>query len=227
MSWRVEGACQSTSNYPSYATRKGHTRDRSDWRRSHAQGISDPGPENVASLNRSVSLLDDHIVDGSLWLVRKLSSMRWEDSATCRIGARMGRPEKSGVREMKPLVHSLYPIAESGGPQRLLGEACSKGSIRVQMGPRVCSKCGSESPHIRCHVRPDPNVAKECGGRTEVRKSRGGKRRRRGEFTTVPVSSILEVKRRALGLDKLPSKIKAVKGLVSIGQSPNHWRRAF
>ena len=98
------------------------------------------GPENVASLNRSVSLLDDRIVDGSLWLVRKLSSMRWEDSATCRIGARMGRPEKSGVREMKPLVHSLYPIAESGGPQRLLGEACSKGSIRVQMGPRVCSK---------------------------------------------------------------------------------------
>ena len=185
-----------------------------------AQEISDLGPENIASLNRSIYLLDDHIVDGSLWLVRKLSSMRWEDSATCRIGARMGRPEKSGIREMKPLVHSLYPIAESGGPQRLLGEASSKGSIRVQMGPRICSKCGSESPHIRCHVRPDPNVARECGGRTEVRKSRGGKRRRRGEFTTVPVSSVLEVKRRALGLDKLPSKIKAVKGLVSIGQSP-------
>ena len=185
-----------------------------------AQGISDPGPQNVTALNKSISLLDDHVVDGSLWLVRKLSSMRWEDSATCRIGARMGRPEKSGVREMKPLVHSLYPIAESGGPQRLLGESSSKGSIRVQMGPRICSKCGSESPHIRCHVRPDPNVAEECGGRTEVRKSRGGKRRRRGEFTTVPVSSILEVKRRGLGLDKLPSKIKAVKGLVSIGQSP-------
>ena len=30
----------------------------------------------------------------------------------------------------------------------------------------------------------------------------------------------MEVKRRSLGLDKLPSKIKAVKGLVSIGQSP-------
>jgi len=185
-----------------------------------AQGITDPGPKDLPELNRSISLLDDHIVDGSLWLVRKLSSMRWEDSATCRIGARMGRPEKSGVREMKPLVHALYPIAESGGPQRLLGESSSKGSIRVQMGPRICRKCGSESPHIRCHNRPDPHVAKECGGRTEVRKSRGGKRRRRGEFTTVPVSSILEVKRRALGLDKLPSKIKAVKVLVSIGQSP-------
>ena len=118
------------------------------------------------------------------------------------------------------MVHSLYPIGETGGPQRLLGESSSKGSIRVQMGPRICTVCGSESPHIRCHKRPDPNVARECGGRTEVRKRRGGNRRRKGEFTTVPISSIMEVKRRSLGLDKLPSKIKAVKGLVSIGQSP-------
>ncbi len=185
-----------------------------------SQGISDPGPEDASGLRRSVALLDDHVVDGSLWLIRRLSSMRWEDSATCRIGARMGRPEKSGVREMKPLVHALYPIAESGGPQRLLGASSSKGSIRVQMGPRICGKCGSESPHIRCHNRPDPHVAKECGGRTVERKRRTGNRRRKGEFTTVPVSSILEVKRRALGLDKLPSKIKAVKVLVSIAQSP-------
>ena len=82
--------------------------------------------------------------------------------------------------EMKPMVHSLYPIGETGGPQRLLGESSSKGSIRVQMGPRICTVCGSESPHIRCHKRPDPNVARECGGRTEVRKRRGGNRRRKG-----------------------------------------------
>ena len=185
-----------------------------------SQAIEDPGPADSVELGKSISLIDDHIVDGSLWLVRKVSSCRWEDSATCRIGARMGRPEKSGVREMKPMVHALYPIAESGGPQRLLGASSSKGSIRVQMGPRICTVCGSESPHIRCHNRPDPNVAKECGGRTEERKRRGGNRRRKGEFTTVPISSIMEVKRRSLGLDKLPSKIKAVKGLVSIGQSP-------
>ena len=187
---------------------------------SASQAIPDLGPADPVKLGKSISLIDDHIVDGSLWLVREISSCRWEDSATCRIGARMGRPEKSGVREMKPMVHALYPIAETGGPQRLLGESSSKGSIRVQMGPRICSVCGSESPHIRCHNRPDPTIARECGGRTEERKKRIGNRRRRGEFTTVPISSIIEVKRRSLGLDKLPSKIKAVKGLVSIGQSP-------
>ena len=87
----------------------------------------------------------------------------------------MGRPEKSGVREMKPLVHSLYPIAESGGPQRLLERRPPKEVSEFRWGREFVDKCGSESPHIRCHVRPDPNVAKECGGRTEVRKSRGGK----------------------------------------------------
>ena len=96
-----------------------------------SEEIQDSGPADAAELRKSVSLIDDHIVDGALWLVRKVSSCRWEDSATCRIGARMGRPEKSGVREMKPMVHSLYPIAETGGPQRLLGESSSKGSIRA------------------------------------------------------------------------------------------------
>ena len=36
----------------------------------------------------------------------------------------------------------------------------------------------------------------------------------------MPLSSIMEVKRRALGMDRLPKKIKAVKGLISIAQTP-------
>tara|TARA_Y100001970_G_scaffold223849_1_gene275652 strand:+ start:1813 stop:5784 length:3972 start_codon:yes stop_codon:yes gene_type:complete len=182
--------------------------------------IVDRGPRDSAALRNSRVLLDDHEVERSLWLVRNLSQMRWENSVPCRVGARMGRPEKSGVREMKPLVHALYPIAENGGPQRLLGHASAKGNLRVQLGPRICEDCGKESPHIRCHNRPDPHVAVECGGRTIERRGRGSKRRRRGELTNVPLSSILEVKRRALGMDRLPGKVKAVKGLISVGQTP-------
>ncbi|MEC7744477.1 MAG: hypothetical protein VX865_02350 [Candidatus Thermoplasmatota archaeon] len=185
-----------------------------------AEKIEDQGPRDSAALRNSRVLLDGHEVERCLWLVRNLSQMRWENSVPCRIGARMGRPEKSGVREMKPLVHALYPIAENGGPQRLLGHASSKGNLRVQLGPRICEDCGRESPHIRCHNRPDPHVAVECGGRTIERRGRGAKRRRKGELTNVPLSSILEVKRRALGMDRLPGKVKAVKGLISVGQTP-------
>ena len=185
-----------------------------------AAKIPDPGPKDRNILRRSRLLLDDHEVERCLWLVRNLSQLRWENAVPCRVGARMGRPEKSGAREMKPLVHALYPIGENGGPQRLLGHASAKGNLRVQLGPRICELCGKESPHIRCHNRPNPNVAVECGGRTIERKRRGMRRRRKGELTNVPLSSVLEVKRRSLGMDRLPKKVKAVKGLISIDQTP-------
>jgi len=186
-----------------------------------AEEIVDSGPDDTAALRSAQALLDEHEVERSLWLVRRLSKLRWEDSAPCRVGSRMGRPEKAGVREMKPMVHALYPIGENGGPQRLLGQAAGQGVIRVEMGPRVCEKCGQESPHLRCHNRLVTGEAVECGGRTQASKRRGGQfRRRLGQRTSVPLGGILEVKRRALGLDRLPNRIKAVKGLISIGQTP-------
>ena len=189
--------------------------------RAAADEIEDPGPDDVAALLAARSLLDEHVVERSLWLVRRLSKLRWEDAVPCRVGSRMGRPEKSGVREMKPMVHALYPIGEDGGPQRLLGQAASKGVIRVEMGPRVCDKCGKESPHLRCHNRMVASEAVECGGRTHPSKRRSGQfRRRKGQRTSVPLGGILEAKRRALGLDRVPGRIKAVKGLISIDQTP-------
>ena len=165
-------------------------------------------------------LVDDYRTDMSLHIVRLVSTMRWEDAVPCRIGARMGRPEKSGIREMKPLVHAIYPIGENGGPQRLLSQASEGGVIRVVMGPRVCETCGRETPHLICHHRPDSDVPQECGGATvpSARKRTGA--RRRGERTAVQLGRILEVKRRKLGLDQLPKKIKAVKLLMSHDQTP-------
>ena len=173
------------------------------------------------------SRLDDYRVERSLQLVRRVSVLpRWEDSIPCRIGARMGRPEKSGAREMSPLVHSLFPIGENGGPQRLVSEASKRGSIRVVVGPRICQKCEKESPHVTCHHRPDPEEPMECGGKTvsAPRRKRG---RRKGERTAVNLGSIIETKRRKLGLDRIPKKIKAVKGLVSEEQSPEQLEKGI
>ncbi len=43
--------------------------------------------------------------------------------APTRIGARMGRPEKSKERRMKPAVHSIFAVGEKGGRYRSLKEA--------------------------------------------------------------------------------------------------------
>ena len=47
-------------------------------------------------------------------IIRRISKYRWEDAVPCRIGGRMGRPEKSDIRKMKPKVHSLFPLGENG-----------------------------------------------------------------------------------------------------------------
>jgi hypothetical protein len=186
-----------------------------------ANKIIDSGPKNPEEYENARRIVDDDEVEKTLWLVRKLSSKRWVDSVPCRIGARMGRPEKSGIREMKPMVHALYPIGPYGGPQRLIGLASNKVAITVNMMPRICEKCGKESGHITCHHRNNSFEAIECGGMTVPRKrAKGMQRRRLGEKTRVPIESILEVKRRLLNLDRLPERIKAMNELLSKMQTP-------
>ena len=62
---------------------------------------------------------------GPLEAVCALSGIVIMDRAMSRIGARMGRPEKSKLREMKPPVHVLFPVGEAGGTRRSLGDASS------------------------------------------------------------------------------------------------------
>ncbi len=73
-----------------------------------------------------------------------------------RVGARMARPEKAKERKMRPPPHILFPLGESGGAQRLVGEALKKRIITVDMGIRRCIKCRKRNFSSLC----------ECGGHT-------------------------------------------------------------
>jgi DNA polymerase II large subunit len=66
------------------------------------------------------------------------------------VGARMGRPEKAKHREMKPLVHALFPIGLAGGSRRNLVEASKKISIEVDLVRRRCLKCNSTNIRLKC-----------------------------------------------------------------------------
>ena len=168
----------------------------------------------------SHQLLEDYEVERSLMLIKRISKFRWEDAVPCRIGGRMGRPEKSDIRKMKPKVHSLFPLGENGGPQRLFSHAASKGQIRVEVGVRICEKCGKETPHLICHHKTGISTQRECGGKTKIQKNRNRQARRLGVRTSVDIGSLLEMKSKNLELDRIPKKIKAVKGLISEEQTP-------
>ncbi|MBU4139633.1 MAG: DNA polymerase II large subunit, partial [Euryarchaeota archaeon] len=107
--------------------------------------------------------------------VSKLSGITIRSRAPIRIGARMGRPEKSDKREMKPAPHVLFPIGEAGGRRRSLQNAKDHveeedsgawrnyefgtgltvqkekvGTIKVQIGQRYCPSCRTRTFKNRC-----------------------------------------------------------------------------
>ena len=145
--------------------------------RAAAAEVPDPGPADPKAYHAAQVLEDDHVVDGLLPLVRRASRLRWEHSAPIRVGCRMGRPEKAAARVMNPKSHALFPIDLNGGPQRLLANAEEKGSIRVQVGRRVCTVCGKESPQLNCHHRKGGRHGPSTSRRNLRRTDRNGRQR--------------------------------------------------
>jgi DNA polymerase II large subunit len=97
--------------------------------------------------------------------VNEVAPFRIRERAPTRVGARMGRPEKSESRDLSPAVHTLFPISEAGGSQRDVsaaarerGENGRRGHFDVQLGRRRCAGCGTDTYRTRC---PD------CGGHTD------------------------------------------------------------
>ncbi|PSQ01014.1 DNA polymerase II large subunit [Halobacteriales archaeon QS_4_70_19] len=108
-----------------------------------------------------------------------VAPFRLRERAPTRIGARMGRPEKSESRDLSPAVHTLFPIGEAGGSQRSFAEAAKyaptmehpQGRVDVELARRGCRDCATETFRARC---PDCNtptdavyVCPDCDGRVE------------------------------------------------------------
>ncbi len=74
------------------------------------------------------------------------------DKASTFVGARMGRPEKAKRREMKPLVHVLFPVGLAGGSQRDILEAAKRENVYVEVVKRRCPSCKTSVLGIKCPV---------------------------------------------------------------------------
>ncbi|MCX9025093.1 MAG: DNA polymerase II large subunit [Candidatus Methanoperedens sp.] len=124
-----------------------------------------------ANLKKTWVSAESNIMD----TVSKVSGITIRSRAPIRIGGRMGRPEKSDKREMKPAPHVLFPIGEAGGRRRSLKTARDyvddtdnggknnnefktklsdqtekAGTIRVQIGERICPSCKTKTFKNRC-----------------------------------------------------------------------------
>ncbi len=83
-------------------------------------------------------------------IMQDLTGISIREKAPTFLGARMGRPEKAKRREMRPLVHVLFPVGLAGGSRRNLGMALNKVSIEVDLVRRRCWECNELTIKIKC-----------------------------------------------------------------------------
>jgi DNA polymerase II large subunit len=153
-----------------------------------------------------------------------LSGVRVMEKVSTLVGARMGRPEKAKRREMKPLVHVLFPVGLAGGAQRDISEAAKKEPIFVEVVRRKCPACHTFTFRVKCPT---------CSSETFYEKvcPRCGKNLREDECPVcklpakkyqkqvVNFRELLEGACRRLGVS-VPKVLKAVKGLTNETKTP-------
>jgi DNA polymerase II large subunit len=184
--------------------------------------------ENAFALVTSLGYGTPRTIDPSdetvLQAVSRLSGLEIRDKAPTYIGARMGRPEKAKRREMKPLVHVLFPVGLAGGSHRDLAAAATKGPVFVEFAKRKCPSCKVYTFRVKCE---------ECGYGTIVEKScpRCGKPLKESNCATckskavtyqrqpVNFKEMLEKTYTSLGVSA-PKLLRGVKGLTNEDKTP-------
>ncbi len=173
-------------------------------------------------LNAPDSMVDS---SGSVFeTIQKFTGISIRAKAPSFVGARMGRPEKAKHREMKPLVHALFPVGLAGGSRRNLSEASKKVAIEVDLVSRRCLKCNSVTFRISCP---------QCGSETVLEKfcPRCG-RSLKEDVCPVCKSSTRSYARQQINIRDLmssacrnlrlhmPSLVKGVKGMTNETKTP-------
>ena len=126
-----------------------------------------------------------------------------KDKAPCYIGTRVGRPEKSKERLMRPAPHVLFPIGNNGGSRRLVAEAAKKKKIKVEFARRECT-------NPDCRLTSFQAICPHCGSPTVIGKS-GQK--------DINLAHMLSKASNNVGVRKV-DEVKGVVGLISEDKLP-------
>jgi DNA polymerase II large subunit len=136
----------------------------------------------------------------------------------------MGRPEKAKRREMKPLVHLLFPVSLAGGTHRDLMEAAKQDHVFVELAKRKCPNCKTYTLRVKCDA---------CGVETVPEKScpRCGRPVREMGCPTCKMDGV-GYQRQSINFKELidkasstlgyspPKQLRGVKGLTNLDKTP-------
>jgi DNA polymerase II large subunit len=137
--------------------------------------------------------------DSALETIQNFCAFEVRNPVSIRIGGRMGKPEGSKLREMKPPIHCNFPVGFNVGSLRLLRTAADQDE-QVETGWRMCDVCETETIWGVC-----------CGQETRFVGLK---------WESVGLKSLYES---ALETAEIADgKIKGVKGITSGEKIPEH-----
>ncbi|SEO59407.1 DNA polymerase II large subunit [Halogranum amylolyticum] len=199
-------------------------------------GVSDGLRKEWDDLSEEAKRWDDG--DNATTAVEEVAPFALQERAPTRIGARMGRPEKSESRDLSPAVHTLFPISEAGGSQRNVADAArqmndrgQRGVLDLLVGARECPDCGHHSykpncPECGSHTEPH-FVCEECDIEAEPDESgrvecpRCEREIESPEWHTVDLNDEFHSAMETVGEREASFEIlKGVKGLTSAHKTP-------
>jgi DNA polymerase II large subunit len=157
-----------------------------------------------------------------------LSGLTIRARAPSRIGCRMGRPEKSDKRLMRPPPNVLFPTGEAGGKSRSIKEASKHsrgnetGVIDTEIERRVCRNCGKETFEFICGcggLTDKKRVCPDCGVAAQEKCPRCGKETTAASKMRIDVKKLYSRALENLG-EREPDMVRGVLGLTSRDKTP-------
>ncbi len=182
------------------------------------------GPESYLVLNLLARVTTEpEWHDGTgLDYINSLADFEIKPRTTYRIGCRMGKPEGSKMRDMKPSrAHCLFPIGKSGGMTKLINNAAPKDE-KVGISSRFCPKCKRETHKSYCSGENDDHELVETNYHEKKWRSVGMKELwdqalDRCQVTTPPATKGVENVKNAEGVtEPLEKGILRAKHGVSV-----------
>jgi len=162
-------------------------------------------------------------INDTLEAISVISGINLRRKSGTFLGARMGRPEKAGMRMMEPPVHILFPIGLKGGASRDIANIVKSGEkVFVETARLECPKCGSIGWKVVCEncgtKRKPLGICTKCSQKNyniEIKNCEkcGGKISYTEKFSLdVRTEFLQECQRLSI---EMPAKIKGVRALTS------------
>ena len=170
-----------------------------------------------------------------LEILTKLAEIEIKNISPTYIGARMGRPEKAKEREMKPDVNVLFPLGHLSKHRDLiktyteLKEKTKDRGIKIEIARRKCKECGKINFYNTCDCGGETEVQKicsKCGREVKIDECPCGGKIVEYDSRLINIVNILDNLKERLG-DKLPDKIKGVKGLINSTKIPERLEKGY